>query len=71
MIVDTDAPPAERVLQAECGHCWQASCAPGGSHLARWLRAERRGLISRAEVAAAIDGLTVITLGTVIPGGAP
>jgi hypothetical protein len=42
---------AERVRLANCPHCWQRpgrSCTitgPAGDHLARWQRAERRGLI--------------------------
>lgn len=69
----TAAAPAERARMATCPACWAgpgAPCAADGLHLARYNRAERRGLISRAELAAAISGLTVITLGTVITGGA-
>jgi hypothetical protein len=42
-----------------------------GSHLARWLRAERRGLISREELAAALARLDVITADAVILDAAP
>jgi hypothetical protein len=37
-------------LRVPCGFCWAppaTACAPEGHHLARYLRAYRRGLISR------------------------
>jgi hypothetical protein len=53
--------PSRRVLLATCGYCWAASgehCTGGpGSHLARWIRAERKGLIIGAELAAALEKL--------------
>jgi hypothetical protein len=49
---------------ARCGWCWQdqpdVPCTPAGDHLARWLRAERRGLVTRAELAAVVGALEVI-----------
>ena len=38
------------VLRVPCGFCWAppgTACAAEGQHLARYLRAYRRGLISR------------------------
>lgn len=56
---------AERALMANCplGHCWRSPgtpCDPRGSHLARWQRAYRRGLVTRDELAAVVETLTVI-----------
>jgi len=49
-----------------CGQCWAPPGRPctvsgvPGYHLARWQRAERRGLITRAELAAVVATLEVI-----------
>lgn len=49
-----------------CGQCWQrpgGPCTvsgPAGDHLARYMRAERRGLISRAELAGVVRQLSAI-----------
>lgn len=59
-------PAAERVRLLNCGHCWQRPgkpctiSGPDGDHLARWQRAERRGLISREDLAAVVEPLEVI-----------
>jgi len=56
----------ERVRLVNCGQCWQRPgrpCTvadPPGDYLARWQRAERRGLVSRPELAAAVATLDVI-----------
>ena len=69
-------PVAERVRMAHCGHCWQRpgrSCTisgPPGEHLARYMRAERRGLITSAELAAVVARLEVIAPHVIIAGGA-
>jgi hypothetical protein len=64
------AVPAVRL--ANCPQCWQrpgrpctVSGAPG-DHLARWQRAERRGLIGREDLAAAVAGLEVIAAHVII-----
>jgi hypothetical protein len=53
--------PARHVLLATCGYCWATPgehCTGGpGSHLARWIRAERKGLVTGAELAAALGRL--------------
>ena len=70
------ADPAERVRLAHCGQCWQRPgrpctiSGPPGDHLARWQRAERRGLITRAELAAAVATLDVIAPHVIIRDGA-
>lgn len=67
---------AEAARRANCPQCWAAPgspctvTGPPGDHLGRYARAERRGLITRAELAAVVDGLTASTLHTIIPGGA-
>jgi len=56
-----------------CGQCWRVPaepCTPDGDHLARWLRAERRGVVTRAELAAAVGGLEVIAAHAIIRDGA-
>lgn len=68
--------PAERVRLCNCPQYWQRPGRPctitgiPGDHLARWGRAERRGLISRAELGGVIGGLDVIALHVIIPDGA-
>jgi hypothetical protein len=67
---------ADLVRLANCPHCWQRPgrpctiTGPAGDHLARWQRAERRGLISREDLAAVVAGLDVIAAHVIIPGGA-
>ena len=73
-----DAPRAvvERVRLMNCGQCWQQPGKPctvtgrAGDHLARWQRAERRGLISREDLAAVVAGLEVIAGHVIIRDGA-
>lgn len=52
----TDQVAVETVRLVQC-----ESCTPGGSHLARWARARRKGLITAEQAAAALDLLPVIT----------
>jgi hypothetical protein len=64
------------VRMANCPQCWQRPgkpctiSGPAGDHLARWQRAERRGLISREDLAAAVAGLEVIAAHVIVRGGA-
>jgi hypothetical protein len=64
------------VRLANCPQCWQRPgrpctvSGPPGDHLARWQRAERRGLITRAELAAAVATLDVIAPHVIIRDGA-
>lgn len=47
----------EAARRVNCGYCWQRPgppCTASGDHLARYQRAERRGLITRAELAAVV-----------------
>ena len=52
--------------RANCPQCWQRPgrpctvSGPPGDHLARYQRAERRGLITRDELAATVAALDVI-----------
>ena len=69
-------PVAERVRLVSCGQCWASPGRPctvsgaPGDHLARWQRAERRGLITRHELAAVVAGLEVIAGHVIIRDGA-
>ena len=70
------SPPAELVRLANCPVCWQGpgkACTitgPDGDHLARWQRAERRGLIGREDLAAVVAGLEVLAAHVIIRDGA-
>ena len=72
----TARPLAELVRLANCPHCWQRPGRPctitgiPGDHLARWQRAERRGLIGREDLAAVVAGLEVIAAHVIIRDGA-
>lgn len=67
---------AELVRLANCPQCWQRPgrpctiTGPAGDHLARYMRAERRGLISREDLAAAVEPLEVIAGHVIIRDGA-
>ena len=55
---------------ANCGQCWQPPgdpCRPEGSHLARYIRAERRGLIPRAVLARLTEALETFAPDIVVP----
>ena len=78
-IIPDQRPPVAAVnlvRLANCGHCWQRPGCPctvagvPGDHLARWQRAERRGLITRADLAAVVAGLEVIAAHVIIRDGA-
>lgn len=64
---------ADAIL-ADCGaaECWAHHLEPckipepGGVHVARLYRAERKGLITGRELHAVLDGLVVFTLSTVV-----
>jgi hypothetical protein len=60
------------VRQVPCPQCWQRPgrpctiTAPDGDHLARWQAAEHAGLVTRAELAAAVRPLEVIVSHVII-----
>jgi hypothetical protein len=72
----TPAEAAAVACQANCPQCWQrpgVPCTvsgPPGDHPARYQRAERRGLITRAELAAVVAGLEVTAAHVIIRDGA-
>jgi hypothetical protein len=81
IITDEEPPRAtvavtDLVRMANCPQCWQRPGRPctitgtPGDHLARWMRAERRGLIGRSDLAAAVAGLEVIAAHVIIRDGA-
>ncbi len=79
-IIPDEQPPADTprvavtdlVRLANCPMCWQRPGKPctlagvPGDHLARWQRAERRGLIAREDLAAAVTDLEVIAAHVII-----
>ena len=74
----TNATAAARPLRdltrlANCPQCWQRPglpCTGSGDHLARYQRAERRGLIGREDLAAVVAGLEVIAPHIIVRDGA-
>ncbi len=63
-------PPAEAVRQTRCRLCRRRPgkpCARRGDHLGRWVGALHDGKISRADLEAAFDALTVISWRAVVP----
>lgn len=57
-------------LMVSCGFCWAAPgtpCGEDGQHLARYLRASRRGLIGREALAALCEPLPHVSAGQIIP----
>lgn len=53
----------------DCGWCWKQpgeKCLPGGTHMARFVRAQRHSHITSAEFALVADALGAFTLETVL-----
>jgi hypothetical protein len=68
------ASPATAARRVMCSMCWAppgTPCQqhPAGSHLARYADAERRGVLSRQDLAGVIGGLDVIAGHVIIPDG--
>jgi hypothetical protein len=56
-------------LMTTCGFCWArpgVACGGDGLHLARYVRAYRRGLISREELAVICEPLGQVSAGQVV-----
>src|SRR5947207_15462837 len=66
----------EHARSVLCPLCWARAgrpctlTGPAGDHLARWLEAERRGVITRGQLAAVVTGLEVIASHVIVWGGA-
>jgi hypothetical protein len=58
---------AVRSVACPCGARITQLCTPGGDHLARYLRAEQAGAISRDQLTAAIVTLTILAPHVIIP----
>jgi hypothetical protein len=61
--------PTQRARLVNCGSCWakpSAACTPAGDHLARYQRAERRGLVTRAELVSVVATLDIIAAGAIV-----
>jgi len=60
----------DMALIVSCGFCWAApgtSCEEDGQHLARYLRANRRGLNGREALGALFEALAHVSAGQVVP----
>ena len=58
-----------RAVRVPCGFCWAppgTPCAPEGLHLARYLRAYPRGLISKDVMTSACLALLVVSPGQLV-----
>lgn len=63
--------PAQAARQCSCGQCWArpgTPCqqSPEGDHLARYMRARRRGLIDAAGLRAVIENMVVLAVWMVV-----
>jgi hypothetical protein len=59
----------QRATLAWCGFCWAppgTPCGEDGQHLARYLRAYRRGLISRDDLAVICQALRHLSAGQIV-----
>jgi hypothetical protein len=67
----TGAERAAVALMVPCGFCWatpNTTCGQEGLHLARYVRAYRRGLLSHKELAAICEALAQVSAGHVVSG---
>jgi hypothetical protein len=65
----TGADHAALALMVSCGFCWAipgTRCGEDGLHLARYVRAYRRGLISREALAGICEGLPQVSAGHIV-----
>jgi hypothetical protein len=65
----TAAERAGVALMVPCGFCWatpNTTCGEQGLHLARYVRAYRRGLLSHKELAAICEALAQVSAGHVV-----
>ena len=65
----SDAERAALALMVWCGFCWAApgtDCTGQGQHLARYLRAHRKGLIGKQDMAAMCRLLPAVSAGQVV-----
>jgi hypothetical protein len=65
----TGAERTALALRVSCGFCWAApgtACTDRGQHLARYLRAYRRGLIGRSDLAAICENLPQVSAGQLV-----
>jgi hypothetical protein len=57
-------------LMISCGFCWATpgtACSGRGQHLARYLRAYRRGLLARDELTVICADVSRVSAGLVVP----
>jgi hypothetical protein len=70
-----EATAAERVRALVCPWCQagameRCGIITTGDHFARWAAARRQGLITAAQAGEALDLLSVVTDGAIVPDGA-
>ena len=71
----TAAELADAALLVLCPLCWQRPgrpctiTGPAGDHVARWLEAERRGVITRDQLAAVVGRLEVVAAHVIVRDG--
>jgi hypothetical protein len=71
-IISQPVPAAEAVRATRCRLCRRRPgkpCTRRGDHLGRYVGALREGRISRADLEAAFDALTIISWRAVVPSG--
>ena len=67
----TGAERATAAVIVSCGFCWArpgSACDQEGPHLARYVRAFRRGLIGHEDLAVVCDALPRVSAGQVVVG---
>jgi hypothetical protein len=65
----TGAERAAAALMATCGFCWArpgVACGEEGLHLARYVRAYRRGLLGQKDLAVICEALAQVSAGYIV-----
>jgi hypothetical protein len=65
----TGAERAAVALMATCGFCWArpgSTCGEQGLHLARYVRAYRRGLLDQKDLAEICEALAQVSAGYIV-----
>ena len=65
----TNAERAAVALMVSCGFCWAVpgtACGPEGLHLARYVRAYRRGVLGQNDLAVICETMAHVSAGYVV-----
>ncbi len=68
------AEAAALALTVSCGQCWQPPgqpCGASGTHLARYMRAARKGLVTGTMLAAVVAAVDEVTPAALVPDVTP